>query len=66
MANFNKLSADSKRIIGYIQTFVGSQGLYGRLMNDLRHAETEDAEEFLSQYHHCTDCVSFVMEYEGG
>ena len=64
--DFNKLSADSKRIISYIQTFVGSQGLYGRLMSDLRHAETEDAEAFLSQFHHCKDCVSFVMEYEGG
>ncbi len=66
MANFNKLSADSKRIIGFIQTFVGSQGLYGRLMDDLRHAETEAAEEWLSQYHHCKDCLSFVMEFEGG
>ena len=60
------LSKDSKRIVGYIMTFVGSQGLYGRLMRDLLEMEPEDAEEWLSQYHHCTDCLDFVMEYEGG
>lgn len=60
------LSKDSKRIVGYIMTFVGSQGLYGRLMRDLLEMEPEQAEEWLSQYHHCTDCLDFVMEYEGG
>lgn len=60
-----KLSADSKRIVGYIMTFVGSQGLYGRLMRALLEMEPEQAEEWLSQYHHCTDCLDFVMEYEG-
>ena len=61
-----KLSADSKRIVGYIMTFVPSQGLYGRLMRDLLDAGAECAEEWLSQYHHCTDSLSFVMEFEGG
>lgn len=60
------LSKDSKRIVGYIMAFVGSQGLYGRLMRDLLEMEPEQAEEWLSQYHHCTDCLDFVMEYEGG
>ena len=59
-----KLSADSKRIVGYIMTFVGSQGLYGRLMRDLLEMEPEQAEEWLSQYHHCTDCLDFVMAFE--
>jgi hypothetical protein len=40
--------------------------LYGRLMRDLLDAGAESAEEWLSQYHHCTDCLDFVMEYEGG
>ena len=65
-ALLDKLSADSKRIVGYIMTFVGSQGLYARLMRDLLEADPDDAEEWLSQYHHCTDCLDFVMEYEGG
>lgn len=65
-ALLEKLSADSKRIVGYIMTFVGSQGLYGRLMRDLLEMEPEQAEEWLSQYHHCTDSLSFVMEFEGG
>ena len=61
----SKLSEDSKRIVGYIQTFVGSQGLYGRLMRDL--VENPDqAEEWLSQYHGCKDLLDFVMAYEGG
>lgn len=61
-----KLSTDSKRIVGYIMTLVPSQGLYGRLMRDLLEAGAEKAEEWLSQYHHCTDSLSFVMEFEGG
>lgn len=64
-ALLENLSADSKRIVGYIMTFVGSQGLYGRLMRDLLEMDSEQAEEWLSQYHHCTDCLDFVMEYEG-
>ena len=64
-ALLENLSADSKRIVGYIMTFVGSQGLYGRLMRGLLEMEPEQAEEWLSQYHHCTDCLDFVMEYEG-
>lgn len=64
-ALLDKLSPGSKRIVGYIMTFVGSQGLYGRLMRDLLEMEPEQAEEWLSQYHHCTDCLDFVMEYEG-
>ena len=60
-----KLSADSKRIVGYIMTFVPSQGLYGRLMRDLLEMEPEQAEKWLSQYHGCSDCLDFVMEYEG-
>ena len=64
-ALLENLSADSKRIVGYIMTFVGSQGLYDRLMRDLLEMEPEQAEEWLSQYHHCTDCLDFVMEYEG-
>ena len=59
-----KLSADSKRIVGYIMTFVGSQGLYGRLMRDLLEMDYEQAEKWLSQYHHCTDCLDFVMAFE--
>jgi hypothetical protein len=35
-------------------------------MRDLLDAGAEKAEEWLSQYHHCTDSLSFVMEYEGG
>lgn len=62
----DNLSADSKRIVGYIMTFVPSQGLYGRLMRDLLDAGAEKAEEWLSQYHHCPDSLSFVMEFEGG
>ena len=59
----SKLSDDSKRIIGYIQTFVGSQGLYGRLLKAL--IENPDkAEEWLSQYHGCRDCLDFVMAFE--
>lgn len=65
VALLKNLSADSKRIVGYIMTFVGSQGLYSRLMRDLLEMEPEQAEEWLSQYHHCTDCLDFVMEYEG-
>ena len=63
-ALLENLSADSKRIVGYIMTFVGSQGLYGRLMRDLLAMEPEQAEEWLSQYHHCTDCLDFVMTFE--
>lgn len=59
-----KLSPDRKRIVGYIMTFVGSQGLYGRLMRDLLDAGSEKAEEWLSQYHHCSDCLDFVMAFE--
>ncbi len=62
---FSMISEDSKRIVGYIQTFVGSQGLYGRLLNDLIE-NAEQAEEWLSKYHHCKDCLGFVMEFEGG
>lgn len=65
-ALLEKLSEDSKRILGYIQTLVGSQGLYGRLMHSLLEAEPDDAEKWLSQYHHCKDCVDFVMAYECG
>ena len=50
-ALLEKLSADSKRIVGYIMTCVGSQGLYGRIMRDLLEMEPEQAEEWLSQYH---------------
>lgn len=60
-----KLSADSKRIVGYIMTFVGSQGLYGRLMRGLLEMEPEQAEKWLSQYHRCSDCLDFVMAFEG-
>lgn len=59
------ISPASRRIVSYIMTFVGSQGLYGRLMRDLREMEPEQAEEWLSQYHHCTDCLDFVMAFEG-
>lgn len=65
-ALLEKLSDNSKRIVGYIMTFAGSQGLYGRLMRDLLEAGAESAEEWLSQYHHCNDCLDFVMEFEGG
>lgn len=58
------ISDDSKRIIGYIMTFVNSQGMYGRLMRDLLE-NPDSAEEWLSQYHHCKDCLDFVMEFEG-
>lgn len=64
-ALLEKLSADSKRIVGYIMTFVGSQGLYGRLMRALLEMEPEQAEEWLSQYHGCTDSLDFVMTFEG-
>ena len=60
----DKLSPDSKRIVGYIMAFVGSQGLYGRLMRDLLEMDSEQAEEWLSQYHHCSDCLDFVMAFE--
>ena len=60
------LSEESKRIVGYIMIFVPSQGLYGRLMRDLLEMEPEEAEEWLSQYHHCTDSLDFVMAFEGG
>ena len=63
-ALLEKLSADSKRIVGYIMTFVGSQGLYGRIMRDLLEMDYEQAEEWLSQYHHCTDYLDFVMAFE--
>ena len=43
----DKLSPDSKRIVGYIMTFVPSQGLYGRLMRGLLDAGSEKAEEWL-------------------
>ena len=59
-----ELSPDSKRIVGYIMTFVPSQGLYGRLMRGLLDAGSEKAEEWLSQYHHCSDCLDFVMAFE--
>lgn len=65
-ALLENLSADSKRIVGYIMTFVGSQGLYSRLMRDLLDADPDDAEEWLSQYHGCSDCLDFVMAFEGG
>ena len=60
----DKLSADSKRIVGYIMTFVGSQGLYGRLMRDLLALEPEQAEEWLSQYPGSSDYLAFVMAFE--
>lgn len=60
----DKVSPDSKRIVGYIMAFVGSQGLYGRLMRDLLEMDSEQAEEWLSQYHHCSDCLDFVMAFE--
>ena len=63
-ALLEKLSADSKRIVGYIMTFAGSQGLYGRFMRDLLEMDYEQAEKWLSQYHHCTDCLDFVMAFE--
>ena len=63
-ALLEKLSADSKRIVGYIMTFVGSQGLYGRIMRDLLEMDYEQAEKWLSQYHHCTDCLDFAMAFE--
>lgn len=63
-ALLEKLSADSKRIVGYIMTFVGSQGLYGRLMRYLLEMEPEQAEKWLSQYHNCSDCLDFVMAFE--
>ena len=69
MANqefISKLSDESKRIVGYIETFVGSQGMYGRLLRDLIEAGPKTAEEWLSQYHHCKDCVDFVLEFEAG
>ena len=59
-----KLSADSKRIVGYIMPFVGSQGLDGRLMRGLLEMEPEQAEEWLSQYHGCSDYLDFVMAFE--
>ena len=65
VALLKNLSADSKRIVGYIMTFVGSQGLYGRLMRDLLEMDYEQAEEWLSQYHRCSDCLDFVMAFEG-
>lgn len=64
-ALLEKLSTDSKRIVGYIMTFVGSQGLYGRLMRDLLEMEPEQAEKWLSHYHGCSDCLDFVMAFEG-
>ena len=60
----DKVSPDSKRIVGYIMAFVGSQGLYGRLMRDLLEMDSEQAEEWLSQYHGCSDCLDFVMAFE--
>ena len=60
----DKLSPDSKRIVGYIMNFVPSQGLYGRLMRGLLDAGSEKAEEWLSQYHGCSDCLDFVMAFE--
>ena len=63
-ALLEKLSADSKRIVGYIMTFVGSQGLYGSLMRALLEMEPEQAEEWLSQYNGCSDCLDFVMAFE--
>ena len=63
-ALLEKLSADSKRIVGYIMTFVGSQGLYGRIMRDLLEMDYEQAEKWLSQYHNCSDCLDFVMAFE--
>ena len=64
-ALLEKLSADSKRIVGYIMTFVGSQGLYGRLMRALLEMEPERAEKWLSQYHGGSDCLDFVIAFEG-
>jgi len=60
------ISPASRRIVGFIMTFAGSQGLYARLMRDLLEADPDDAEEWLSQYHHCNDCLDFVMAFEGG
>jgi len=59
------ISPASRRIVGFIMIFAGSQGSYGRLMQALLDADPDDAEEWLSQYHHCNDCLDFVMEYEG-
>ena len=46
-------------------TFAGSQGSYGRLLQSLLDADPDDAEEWLSHFHHCNDCLDFVMELEG-
>lgn len=46
--------------------FVGSQGAYGRLLQSLLDSDNpDDVEEWLSQFHDCTDCVDFVMKLEG-
>ena len=59
------ISPASRRILGYIITFVGSQGSYGRLLQSLLDSNPDDVEEWLSQFHDCTDCVDFVMTLEG-
>lgn len=59
------ISPASRRIVGYIMNFVGSQGAYGRLLQSLLDSNPDDVEEWLSQFHDCTDCVDFVMKLEG-
>ena len=60
------ISPASRRIVGFIMTFAGSQGSYGRLLQALLDSDPDDAEEWLSRYHHCNDYLDFVMECEGG
>lgn len=60
------ISPASRRIVGFIMTFAGSQGSYGRLLQSLLDSDPDDAEEWLSQYHGCSDCLDFVMAFEGG
>ena len=62
----NGLSAESKRIVGYICELAGSQGMYGRLKESLCNAGAERSEAWLKQFHGCRDAVDFVMAYECG
>lgn len=59
------ISPASRRIVGFIMTFAGSQGSYGRLLQSLLDSDPDNAEEWLSHFHHCNDCLDFVMELEG-
>jgi len=56
-----------KDVIELIAGLSHSQGFYGRLLRDLRMAETNgvDTSEFFAQFKDCKDKVDVILKIEG-